>query len=382
MKKLFKLSLNKVNFRLILFSLTILTIINSCKKDGTDKSLTDAQRIINAKNWYQETMANSKSTLGTASSAQIVIPEIIWNNAKFYRQDDGSEMIGIPVNVKLATGTLAKGSYLLIITKTTEAYEQLIVFNKDQNYFNGNIDAAEVKKIHDGVIKANVLHKAASITITPKGKVMTLQGAPTVPIENQCTDWYWTTWNGNTGEVVSEVYLYSTCSGGITYGGGGSGGDTTTAADTDEIREFEIDYKTHMSTTELAIYNNMNRVNQLSYLINAKTALDLAFTRFPDMDQTDTKADAFRHAYFSLLNVKELGLTLATRLGNAHEEKPDQSALAKQMDLFNNNVGRNAYSNLPAEAAYWSIYSNTVYNLVTNGNLVYINNGQLKPTNQ
>ncbi|RZL61643.1 MAG: hypothetical protein EOO93_12785 [Pedobacter sp.] len=152
--------------------------------------------------------------------------------------------------------------------------------------------------------------------------------------------------------------------------------------DTDEIRSFEVDYKQQMSAAELAIYNNMSRADQISYLINAKTALDIAVTRFPNMSQTDTKADAFRHAYFSLLNVRELGLALATSLGNAHEENSNQSALAKQMDLFNNNIGRNAYTNLPSEAAYWNIYSNVAYSLVTNGSLRYINNGQLKPTNQ
>lgn len=45
----------------------------------------------------------------------------------------------------------------------------------------------------------------------------------------------------------------------------------------------------------------------------------MAVSRFPNMNRTDTKADAFRHAYFSLLNVRALGIALATNLGNAHE---------------------------------------------------------------
>lgn len=152
--------------------------------------------------------------------------------------------------------------------------------------------------------------------------------------------------------------------------------------DTDAIRAFEVDYKSQMAASELVIYNNMSRSNQLSYLINAQTAMDMAVTRFPNMSQTDSKADAFRHAYFSLLNVKSLGLTLATNLGNAHETKNNQSALAKSMDLFNNDVGRNAFIDYPVEAPYWSIYADIAYGLITNGNLRYINNGQLTPTNQ
>ncbi|MCY1527687.1 hypothetical protein D9M68_627630 [compost metagenome] len=153
--------------------------------------------------------------------------------------------------------------------------------------------------------------------------------------------------------------------------------------DTDELRAFEYDYKTHMSSEELAIYNNMSRSNQLNYLINAQTALNAAVTRFPNMSQTDTKADAFRHAYFSLLNVHLLGQTLATSLGNAHEQKVNgQYTLASSMDLFNNEIGRNAYVNVPSNEFPPTFYNNIAYNLVTNGSLVYINNGQLKPTNQ
>ena len=163
---------------------------------------------------------------------------------------------------------------------------------------------------------------------------------------------------------------------------GGSSNEYQDSRDTEELKAFEDDYKTHMSQAELAIYNNMNRFRQLDYLINAHAAINMAISRFPNMNQTDTKADAFRHAYFSILNVMSLGMSLATSFGNAHEEVVNQSALAKSMDLFNNNAGRNAYVFLRPESPFWTIYSDLIYDMVNNGSLRYINNGQLIPSNQ
>jgi len=44
---------------------------------------------------------------------------------------------------------------------------------------------------------------------------------------------------------------------------------------------------------------------------------------------------------FSGLNVNSLGKALAKQLGDAHEMAIGQNSLEKQMDLFNNEVGRN-----------------------------------------
>lgn len=99
-----------------------------------------------------------------------------------------------------------------------------------------------------------------------------------------------------------------------------------------------------MSTRELQIFENMDRFSQLKCLSNAYDALNLAQGLYPG-DQRDTCADAFRHAFFSGLNVSSLGYSLAKQLGDAHEEKPDNQ-LSITMDLFNNSVGLNQASEI------------------------------------
>lgn len=47
-------------------------------------------------------------------------------------------------------------------------------------------------------------------------------GNPTDPI---CIDWYWIEWDVNTGQVIEQSYLYTTCTDGCDTGGGGTGGD-------------------------------------------------------------------------------------------------------------------------------------------------------------
>jgi len=110
------------------------------------------------------------------------------------------------------------------------------------------------------------------------------------------------------------------------------------------LPEFEVNYKKEMSTRELQIFENMDRFSQLKYLSNAYDALNLAQALYPG-DQRDTCADAFRHAFFSGLNVSSLGYSLAKQLGDAHEEKPDNQ-LSITMDLFNNSVGLNQASEI------------------------------------
>lgn len=36
-----------------------------------------------------------------------------------------------------------------------------------------------------------------------------------------CIDWYWTTWNSETGEIISNEFLFQTCNSNNTFGGGG-----------------------------------------------------------------------------------------------------------------------------------------------------------------
>ena len=152
--------------------------------------------------------------------------------------------------------------------------------------------------------------------------------------------------------------------------------------DTDAIRGFEIDYKQQMSSSELTIYNNMSRVDQLSYLINAQSAMNMAVSQYPNISQRNTKADAFRHAYFSLLNTMTFGKSLAKSLGDAHETKPGDPQIEKDMDLFNNNVGRELFAGYIPSFNPAGYFSDKINILIQSGELLYINNGVLTPTNR
>lgn len=64
------------------------------------------------------------------------------------------------------------------------------------------------------------------------------------------------------------------------------------------------------------------------------------------------EADAFRHAYFNALNTKYLGEDKAKRIGDAHEELDDEEKKKDEkfeieMDLHNNEIGRNIAVNNP-----------------------------------
>ncbi|SHF93562.1 DUF6973 domain-containing protein [Dysgonomonas macrotermitis] len=54
---------------------------------------------------------------------------------------------------------------------------------------------------------------------------------------------------------------------------------------------------------------------------------------------TDGPLDAVRHAYWSALNTRDQGRTLAEKFGNAHESDPFNDPAVKAMDLHNNGIG-------------------------------------------
>lgn len=99
-------------------------------------------------------------------------------------------------------------------------------------------------------------------------------------------------------------------------------------------------YRNRMSSLELAIYNTMNIMEKIAYLSNAHSAESIAQMRFPTSLYNGI-GDAFRHAYFHGLNASTIGTDLSLRLGNAHEAStPTSLGLEREMDLFNNAVGR------------------------------------------
>jgi hypothetical protein len=73
---------------------------------------------------------------------------------------------------------------------------------------------------------------------------------------------------------------------------------------------------------------------------------------FPDQGLSD-ESDAFRHFLWAALLTKELGESRAKEFLDAHEADPDQPAIERQMDMYNNNQGQIATKSL-MKAKRWN----------------------------
>jgi len=109
---------------------------------------------------------------------------------------------------------------------------------------------------------------------------------------------------------------------------------------------------------------------------NAQTSKNATWERFPDIKTPqnpnpylNTKADAFRHAYWMALNTISESESLAREYGIAHEsETPTLLYQEKDMDLFNNEVGieiGKAYTDLSSLADY-------IYGKILEGKMKYL----------
>lgn len=119
--------------------------------------------------------------------------------------------------------------------------------------------------------------------------------------------------------------------------------DNLTNEEIESFFNFNQEYKNKMSISERIIFNNVSKIKQMGYLFNAQKATWRAKFLYPN-SLHNGKGDAFRHAYFNGLNAFLLGEALAESLATAHENKPfkySNEYKEKQMDLFNNEVGRN-----------------------------------------
>ena len=135
--------------------------------------------------------------------------------------------------------------------------------------------------------------------------------------------------------------------------------------------EYEQDYRSIMSTSELTIFESISRTKQLAYLFNAQKALWKTDELFINSNYNG-KGDAFRHAYFNALNTILLGSSLAESLSTAHEDKPplyQYNYKENQMDLFNNEIGR-ARSNWLSDG--YSSLVESIIDAIETGELRYL----------
>lgn len=77
----------------------------------------------------------------------------------------------------------------------------------------------------------------------------------------------------------------------------------------------------------------------LSFNTNANTALAEARKRFGPSTLHNGSGDAFRHCYWSAMNARDHGVTLARGFGDAHEDWNGNPEAERKMDQHNNGVG-------------------------------------------
>ncbi|UAB85342.1 hypothetical protein INR75_04800 [Zunongwangia sp. SCSIO 43204] len=91
-----------------------------------------------------------------------------------------------------------------------------------------------------------------------------------------------------------------------------------------------------------------------------RVTLKLCDRLFGKKHYQDNRENAFRHAYWNFLiaekvfqknNSVEESIIWAKKITDLHERMAPNKALARAMDLHNNEVGRNLFSNNPEESA-------------------------------
>ena len=104
---------------------------------------------------------------------------------------------------------------------------------------------------------------------------------------------------------------------------------------------------------------------------NREIAENATYQKFNRNGRND-KSDAFRHAYYNIINTKAVGIGIAKLFSDAHEsETPSVLIKEKEMELFNNNVGQQSLlgnSNLSLTQL-----ADLIYQKILNGNLRYLN---------
>lgn len=190
--------------------------------------------------------------------------------------------------------------------------------------------------------------------------------------------------SGTTGGTggVGGVGDGDTGGGGFGDPGGGSGGTVGTSPfdeyieayenDLAAFAEFEQDYRSQMSESEINIFDTLSLSQQTDYLRSAYDASNKANELYQTpCELHNGKGDAFRHAYWNALSSLKIGEFLTAQLTTAHEEKPHTypyNSKESEMDLFNNNVGREIARQNHTDLALG------VLNALNNGELKYLNN--------
>ncbi|MCD4849563.1 WXG100 family type VII secretion target [Arthrobacter sp. AK01] len=149
--------------------------------------------------------------------------------------------------------------------------------------------------------------------------------------------------------------------------------------DWDPLR-FVVDQR-EVTEKEAELLNGLGPFEMNAFKDIHDDAFSTADDRFPSADRNDDQNDAFRHAYWNALMVKEFGADWAEDYATAHEQLPGNPAPREAMDLYNNEVGRNvAIANPDASAEE---LADLIEEAVNNGDTVVVGQDLLPhPSNE
>lgn len=135
----------------------------------------------------------------------------------------------------------------------------------------------------------------------------------------------------------------------------------------------------YLNSQEQALYDQ-NPAKGLLCMANGKLALGYAQDNYSS-GLTDGNGDAFRHTLWNYGMVIDVGYDFAKSWSDAHEYgSTNNTALARQMDLFNNGVGLKLGKDNPGTVLHSTFISKSKEK-VRNGECGRIVNGKLVATN-
>lgn len=145
------------------------------------------------------------------------------------------------------------------------------------------------------------------------------------------------------------------------------------------------DYLEGYGGVEYAIWKNLSYAEKIFVINHPAVAKDFwdnatqSSTRSKELfpatsgfTGADDARDAFRHAFWSALNAYDHGVSLAREYGTAHEEDPNQTEDAREMDLNNNGVGYNIGEYARSHGWGESQIEQEVLNALNDGRLIIL----------
>ena len=256
-----------MHFSRLLIIITVFLLF-SCQKKNFDLINSSEEQTIGKQ--YEDLIQQHKDLLfkfkGQAEAGQIIKQE--------YASETNRTLI--PVG-EIISERLTVYRYIL----TGDNREQYVISSQPINE-NDDLSVISITGEKTIVVYDNLVSNGQNnITINPKIAAKKSTNGNTVekvlpPDECSgpqiCIDWYFTTWDTSTGEIISEVYLYTTCSC-SPAGGSGAGGDGTPIDSDVELVPFssssfdEADFDAPQAP-KIIYTHNATRVLQRGVLIN------------------------------------------------------------------------------------------------------------------